>query len=234
MGIDGPHLFRLDTGEEFPLTGTQVIGRNDSCNFVIRISTISGRHASITVNGETALLQDLGSTNGTYVQNQRINQIAQLRHGQRFRLHALEFEFRSSARPSAIPGDGSLVAASDDTSVGRANAPQPLQLPAGWEAVTEPTLYFTRGARSLGRVEGPRQQWMIGRGPGCDVQVLDERISTRHAKIVREGEVWKIMDQVSTNQTWVNERLVASAFLQSRDRIGFGPVPCIFLLPRNG
>lgn len=233
MGIDGPHLFRLDTGEEFPLTGTQVIGRNDSCNFVIRISTISGRHASITVNGETALLQDLGSTNGTFVQDQRINQIAQLRHGQRFRLHALEFEFRA-ARGAGIAGDGSAAAAgSDDTSVGRANAPQPLQLPQGWDAVAEPTLFFTRGARSLGPLQGPRQQWMIGRGPGCDVQILDERISTRHAKIVREGDIWKIMDQVSTNQTWVNERLVASAFLQSRDRLGFGPVACIFLLPRT-
>ena len=230
MGIEGPHLFRLDTGEEYPLTGTQVIGRNDTCNFVIRISTISGRHASITVNGETALLQDLGSTNGTFVQDQRINQTAQLRHGQRFRLHALEFEFRSARHGQA---DGGAAAGSDDTSVGRANAPQPLQLPAGWEAVTEPTLYFTHGAKSLGPLQGPRQQWMIGRSAGCDVQILDERISTRHAKIVREGDIWKIMDQVSTNQTWVNERLVASAFLQSRDRLGFGPVACIFLLPRN-
>jgi pSer/pThr/pTyr-binding forkhead associated (FHA) protein len=58
-------------------------------------------------------------------------------------------------------------------------------------------------------------------------------VSKRHAKIVRDGEVWKVMDLVSTNQTWVNEKLVASAFLQSRDRLAFGPVACVFLLPRT-
>jgi pSer/pThr/pTyr-binding forkhead associated (FHA) protein len=231
VGIDGPHLFRLDTGEEYPLAGTQVIGRNDSCNYVIRINTISGRHAAITLNGQMALLQDLGSTNGTYVREKRVDQAACLQDGDRFRLHNLEFEFRATRR--ADDWQDADRANADSTAVGRASAPRPLSLPAGWEAVREPTLYFVQGARSLGPLDGPRQTWMIGRGKDCSVRIADERVSQKHAKLVREGDTWKIMDQVSTNQTWVNERLVASAFLQSRDRLGFGPVACIFLLPRT-
>jgi pSer/pThr/pTyr-binding forkhead associated (FHA) protein len=230
VGIEGPHLLRVDTGEEYPLTGTQVLGRNDSCNYVIRINTISGRHASITVNGQTALLQDLGSTNGTYVQERRIDQTAQLRDGQRFRLHQLEFEFRAAGRPDEWAGPG---ATGDNTAMGKAHSPRPLALPAGWEAVKVPTLYFAQGPKPLGPLDGPRQTWLIGRGARCNVRIEDSRVSMKHAKLVREGDVWKIMDQVSTNQTWVNERLVASAFLQPRDRIGFGPVACIFLLPRT-
>ncbi len=98
MGIEGPHLLRFDTGEELPLSGTQVIGRNDSCNYVIQISTISGRHAAITVNGAMALIQDLGSTNGTYIRDKRVELPACLQDGDRFRLHDLEFEFRATRR----------------------------------------------------------------------------------------------------------------------------------------
>ncbi len=226
MGTVGPHLFRFDTGEELPLSGTQVIGRNTSCNYVIEISTISARHASITVNGEMALIQDLGSTNGTYIREKRVELAACLQDGDRFRLHDLEFEFRATQREAVSDG-------SARTAVGRASAPLPQSLPIGWDSIRVPTLFFPQGPQELEPVEGARQEWTIGRGLMHHVRIDHPLVSKRHAKIVRDGDVWKVMDLVSTNQTWVNEKLVASAFLQSRDRLAFGPVGCIFLLPRS-
>jgi pSer/pThr/pTyr-binding forkhead associated (FHA) protein len=225
VGIEGPHLLRFDTGEELPLSGTQVIGRNVSCNYVIEISTISGRHAAITVNGEMALIQDLGSTNGTYIRDKRVELPACLQDGDRFRLHDLEFEFRATRRQAGTDG-------SQSTAVGRPAAPLPPHLPAGWDSVTVPTLFLPDGPAEL-RPAGLRQEWTVGRGMNRDVRIDHPLVSKRHAKIVRDGEVWKVMDLVSTNQTWVNEKLVASAFLQSRDRLAFGPVACVFLLPRT-
>ncbi|MEJ0100888.1 MAG: FHA domain-containing protein [Pseudomonadota bacterium] len=225
MGTEGPHLFRFDTGEELPLSGTQVIGRNTSCNYVIEISTISQRHASITVNGEMALIQDLGSTNGTYIREKRVERAACLQDGDRFRLHETEFEFRTTRREGASDG-------SARTAVGRATAPSPLPLPTGWDAVRVPTLVFPADRVELA-LTSERQEWTVGRGLNREVRIDHPLVSKRHAKIVRDGDVWKVMDLVSTNQTWVNEKLVASAFLQSRDRLAFGPVACVFLLPRS-
>jgi pSer/pThr/pTyr-binding forkhead associated (FHA) protein len=108
MSTDKPHLLRLDNQEIRPLAGRITIGRHPACDYVLSINDgkvgISGRHASIDVTGDGAWLEDLGSTNGTWVQEQRITQRTPLATGTRFRLDTLEFEFRAgAARPDAPP-----------------------------------------------------------------------------------------------------------------------------------
>jgi DNA-binding winged helix-turn-helix (wHTH) protein len=47
--------------------GEHLAGRDAECALVIDASTVSRRHARITVTSETATIEDLGSTNGTRV-----------------------------------------------------------------------------------------------------------------------------------------------------------------------
>ena len=107
MSTDTPHLIRIDNQEIRPIDGKIIIGRHPACDFVIAINDknigISGRHASIVADGNSAWLEDLGSTNGTYVQGQRIAQRTRLAAGERFRLDSLEFEFRTAASVQAAP-----------------------------------------------------------------------------------------------------------------------------------
>jgi two-component system, cell cycle response regulator len=58
-------IFPLEQGREL------VIGRREDAEIQIRDDGISRRHASIRVEGEGALLRDLGSQNGTYVDGAR-------------------------------------------------------------------------------------------------------------------------------------------------------------------
>jgi pSer/pThr/pTyr-binding forkhead associated (FHA) protein len=67
--LDGP-----DSGREFPLTGAIAIaiGRDEGAGIVIEDEQVSRRHAVVTVVDDGARIDDLGSTNGTWVNGARI------------------------------------------------------------------------------------------------------------------------------------------------------------------
>jgi DNA-binding winged helix-turn-helix (wHTH) protein len=52
--------------------GAHTAGRGDECELVIDAETVSRCHARITVSGDSASIEDLGSTNGTSVNGVRI------------------------------------------------------------------------------------------------------------------------------------------------------------------
>ena len=59
----------------------QTIGRSANNGIVINDPEISRRHAQITPQGEGYVLEDLGSTNGSFVNGNRLNQPMALKHG---------------------------------------------------------------------------------------------------------------------------------------------------------
>ena len=67
-------MFRA-SGErrEFPL-GSQrtLVGRKNDCDIRIPLSEVSRHHTEFLVEGEKVLLKDLGSANGTFVNNKRV------------------------------------------------------------------------------------------------------------------------------------------------------------------
>jgi pSer/pThr/pTyr-binding forkhead associated (FHA) protein len=55
-------------------SGIHVIGRGRDCDYVIREPTLSRHHARIHVSGQgTIVLEDLGSKNGTYVDDVKVS-----------------------------------------------------------------------------------------------------------------------------------------------------------------
>ena len=55
-------------GQEFILNdGENIVGRSSSSDHVLEVQGVSKKHMSITVNGDTAFVEDLGSSNGTFI-----------------------------------------------------------------------------------------------------------------------------------------------------------------------
>ncbi len=71
-------------GGEFPLPngGEIVIGRSSELDMVLVEDMVSRRHAKITVTGGQIFIQDLGSTNGSFVNGEKIKR-ARLAEGDR-------------------------------------------------------------------------------------------------------------------------------------------------------
>ena len=61
------------TGSEYPLQGILTLGRAASQTVIIKDDFSSSRHAQLSPAGDgTWVVEDLGSTNGTYVNGTRI------------------------------------------------------------------------------------------------------------------------------------------------------------------
>jgi DNA-binding winged helix-turn-helix (wHTH) protein len=84
---------------EFPLhEGENVIGRDPGATIAIDAPIVSRRHARIVVTVGGAMLEDLGSKNGTFVAGTRVMAPTLLRDGDQIRVGDFELSFRE-ARP---------------------------------------------------------------------------------------------------------------------------------------
>lgn len=67
--VQGPSELK---GVSLPLSGPVVVGRSPGADIVVGDDFVSGRHARFSPSGAEVLLEDLGSTNGTVLNGQRI------------------------------------------------------------------------------------------------------------------------------------------------------------------
>ncbi|NQD41856.1 FHA domain-containing protein, partial [Glutamicibacter halophytocola] len=80
--------FLLDTDES-------IAGRHPNADIFLDDVTVSRRHAKFTRNGESFLLSDIGSLNGTYINGDRIDEI-QLSSGVQVQIGKFRLNFYQS------------------------------------------------------------------------------------------------------------------------------------------
>lgn len=84
-------------------SGENSIGREPGCAIWLNAAGVSRRHARIAITGDAAILEDLGSTNGTSVNDRRLARPHRLANGDRVRIGPVEMEFRSGeAMPETV------------------------------------------------------------------------------------------------------------------------------------
>jgi len=115
--------------------GTNTIGRGTSTDFQIAHPEVSGTHCEITVTDGGVLLKDLGSTNGTFVNNAAVQE-ARLEPGQSFRLGSVQMVLQADtpapapiSAPPPPPAPAGGIRLRREAAVAEADAPPPMALP---------------------------------------------------------------------------------------------------------
>jgi tetratricopeptide (TPR) repeat protein len=91
-------------GQVFDANGTNVvdIGRDPACKIVLEEPGVSRHHTALHQTEEGVFISDLGSTNGTYVNNAKIAKQQRLKAGDRVEVGSVKFVFQIA--PPVKPG----------------------------------------------------------------------------------------------------------------------------------
>ena len=86
-----------NAGSSIEIAGKKeiLIGRASSSDLVISDEFASGMHAKLVLVGEDWVLQDLNSTNGTFLDGKRVSTPATMKAGMTIRIGTTNFELRS-------------------------------------------------------------------------------------------------------------------------------------------
>lgn len=112
---------------EFELTNIQsTIGRSPDNDIPIPDPEVSRRHAQVVKQAKGYAIIDLGSTNGTFVNDVRVTALTPLKHGDEIRLgDAIDLRFYLPSEQPTIMNRPAIVPDDEDT------APLPPLPPAG-------------------------------------------------------------------------------------------------------
>jgi hypothetical protein len=93
----------FEQGSVYEIGDGVMLGRGKAASIRLTDPLASGRHARVAPAGESVMIEDLGSTNGTFLNGALIGAPATLSAGDRIRLGESEFVFEQSPPPLPEP-----------------------------------------------------------------------------------------------------------------------------------
>jgi len=95
-GVSGPTF-----GKTFGVVGSLTLGRSAECDVSIPTDEISRHHAKLQVVPDGVMVEDLGSANGTFINNQRVHGGTLMKPGDELRLDTVRFMLMSPEQMQA-------------------------------------------------------------------------------------------------------------------------------------
>jgi len=100
------------TGRTYELkTDKTTVGRVSDNAFEIAEASVSSHHCEIVLRGNDVVVKDLGSTNGTFINGEKIDE-GVLKPGQILRVGMIEMRYESGNAPSPSPATAAAAASS--------------------------------------------------------------------------------------------------------------------------
>src|SRR5688500_18545481 len=96
-----------------------VIGRREDCDLRIPLSDVSRKHCRIVRDGDSLKLEDLGSSNGSYLNGRRVQKEAVLSPGDTVQIGPVVFVLQING----VPPDEDLRPVTDPAGSAAGNAP---------------------------------------------------------------------------------------------------------------
>jgi pSer/pThr/pTyr-binding forkhead associated (FHA) protein len=215
-------------GEQTFDDGAEVrIGRDPGCQVLLTNPSVSRVHAAIRFDGKGWVLTDLGSSQGTFRDGKRVEEVRLGAH-QVVVLGAPEVGepiTLSTDAPAPTLRPPGAAAPDDGATVVRGERARP-----GGELRADITDSATVVAGSMLRVEcggrthqfAPGRPIVVGRDETADVVTANPTVSRRHAVITHDGQGWVIEDAGSRGGTYVDGRARHSYRLSGTTAVWLG------------
>jgi DNA-binding winged helix-turn-helix (wHTH) protein len=104
----GPIAWLVGVEEVGLFAGENVLGREGPGVTLLKSSTVSRRHARLVIEVDGSVLEDLGSKNGTYVNDRRVELPTPVVDGDQLRVGSLVFIFRRTQSANSTQSLSSL------------------------------------------------------------------------------------------------------------------------------
>ena len=234
------------------------IGRKEGNTIRLSEQNVSRHHARLVRRQGELLLEDLSSYNGTKLNGVALSAPAPLKGGDviligDYRM-AIKEDRPSAAIVAAPPAHATAIpGAAPPTARPAAAAPQRAEVRDAIEA--QPTIPLHSLADEVSQPESAsrpprlvivgrfmegrefildRPSLVIGRTPENDIIIEHKSISRHHARIVREGDQYYVVDLESANGVRVNGADHDRVLLKPGDEIELGQVQLLFVTEEGG
>lgn len=198
MPLSGPAA-----GALWVLQRSESLGTEAYNSLVVEDPYASSKHAELRRSGERWLLRDLGSSNGTFVNDQRATG-AELRDGDVLQIGQTRLAFRTLGPPRRPEG-----------------------VAAATEGARTAWLVPTAGAGAGQALLVPRPVCRLGTEAPAELRFSDPYMSSLHAEIDWSGGPW-LRDLRSTNGSYLNGQRVGRERLLDGDRLRLGGTELVF------
>lgn len=173
------------------------IGRSPDNDWVITNPKVSNYHARLHKTLRGLLLEDLGSSNGTYHQHQRV-----------------------TAHTPIPVRVGDTISFSNEVPLDWKNplitkwVNTPLE-----EVLSESSQSQSRSQFTFDITQGGKHQFTIGRDSSNDFVLTHPRVSRNHAEILKTGTQWLLRDLQSANGTFVDGKRITECSITPQNQI---------------
>jgi ABC-type multidrug transport system ATPase subunit len=180
------------------------LGRSQSNDVILEDARVSGQHAQLNLGREGWMIGDLDSSNGTSVEGQRLAPRRPVALGPSSRVQIGSFVLHvwvpgRDEAPPPRPGERVRI--------------NPKQQPGL-------AIYHQHGLQKLPL---DKDVVTVGRKPGNDLVIADSLVSSRHARLERQGDSYCIIDLDSTNGLTYQGKRVRQHVLADGDVLYIGP-----------
>ncbi|MFH1227446.1 MAG: FHA domain-containing protein [Planctomycetota bacterium] len=232
-------IYKFEGRQEIIQLDKDVIsfGRSSDNSIVIKSEKVSRKHAEIRKDEESFIVVDLASSNGTYVNGNKVSE-RKLEPGDIIKIGDALIIFEreltpEAAKPPESPKPSESFQPPEPAQPSLADQPPVAEKPP--EEQKPDDIVTKAGPQVIFKNEGqvklfPLDKGIISIGRIADntIVISSEKISRRHAEIKQSGERYVVVDLDSQNGICVNGEKVKERELNMGDEITIGDAVIIF------
>lgn len=219
-----------------------LIGRSSNCDVTLNSESVSRHHAQILLHQDQVQMEDLGSINGTLINEKKItpHKKTSLESKDKIRIEEFEISFDAKTFPKVDVISAEKIKLAEGISKNAdVTDPDILEMKmikkilSAFDHDKRPCLFIVSEPFSelKSYIEEDMTEFIIGREKDAQLAIDSPMMSRHHAKITPKWGGFVLTDLDSKNKTYVNGEEITEKTIHDGDEILFGTIKAIFRNP---